>query len=595
MYVRVGPQQWITGHRTATIVSETMNPAHARKHIRDTIEKHVYVDATDEPILDRRTGTLRDSGWLFDFRRALLRPSVLRAVSALFWDTFKDARPLQMCGLEVAAVPLVTALSLLQDSDRPAHAFFIRKSRKKDGLMRMIEGEPAAKDVPVVLVDDILNSGKSFIRQVEVLEELGYTVRAVWAILRFRDESFYDYFRKKSIAVHSVFTLDDFRDSLGVRILTPPDHTPPMMPFCVVWKFASEHPNYAYVVPKSDPVLDADKIYFGSDSGHFWALHQEDGATAWSYKVGFHARGKSIFSSPALTQSGLVIFGAYDGNVYALDTATGKKKWIFWEADYIGSSPAVAEDLGLVFVGLEFGLIKKHGGIAALDVRTGKKVWEYPMAAYTHSSPLYIPEKTQVVVGGNEGIVYLFDARSGTLIWTFATGEASDEELARGLSRFDIKESFAYDATRDLIVFGNHNAQLFALRRKDGSLAWRFDAAEFAYHSTPLIHDGAVYASSLDKRLYCVDLTTGEERWRWHAGARIFASPVLINDKVYIGANTGRLTELDPETGRETAFLTVSERITNKVAYNPKTKRYFLPTFANEVYCLERHDDDEQA
>lgn len=69
-----------------------------------------------------------------------------------------------------------------------------------------------------------------------------------------------------------------------------------------------------------------------------------------------------------------------------------------------------------------------------------------------------------------------------------------------------------------------------------------------------------------------------------------FGSPTIIENNAYIGANTGRLTELDPETSKEKTFVTLTERITNQPAYNPHTKHFFVPTEANELYCLERTD-----
>jgi outer membrane protein assembly factor BamB/adenine/guanine phosphoribosyltransferase-like PRPP-binding protein len=563
-----------------------------REFIKARIESDIFVDGKKEAIVARQQSAPKNSAWLFDFRKVIFRKDVLEAIARTFWEHFNDGTPIQIGGLETAAIPLVTAISLSQPQsfEKPMSAFFVRKSRKKNGRMRMIEGTLASRDVPVVLVDDILNSGKTFIRQVEVLEELGHTVAAIWSILRFRDEAFYSYFREKDIPIHSLFELNDFSDSLGVSNLHYQPPLPPEMPFTIEWKFASKKPNYFYVVPKSSPTIDDERVYVGSDSGYFWAINQKDGSTAWSYKVGFHAKGKSIFSSPAISHN-TVFFGAYDGNVYALDTATGKRKWVFWEADYIGSSPAVAPELGLVFVGLEFGLIRRRGGIAALEVETGKKKWEFPMTSYTHSSPYYIQRKKQVVVGGNDGIVYLFDAKSGELQWKFPTGAPTEEEQMNGFSRFDIKESFAYDAKRDIIIFGNSDANVFAVNRKSGKLVWCFDHAEFGYMATPVIYQNSVIIGSLDKHVYCLDIETGEKKWSWNAGARIFASPTVINDGVYIGANTGRLTELDPATGKERAFITVPERITNTVVYNQKTKRYFLPTFANEIYCLRRDDE----
>ncbi|MDP2655489.1 MAG: hypothetical protein Q8P17_03070 [bacterium] len=49
--------------------------------------------------------------------------------------------------------------------------------------------------------------------------------------------------------------------------------------------------------------------------------------------------------------------------------------------------------------------------------------------------------------------------------------------------------------------------------------------------------------------------------------------------------------ELDPETGKETAFFQAVERITAAATYNPKTKRFFVPTFANEIYCLSKDEE----
>ena len=93
---------------------------------------------------------------------------------------------------------------------------------------------------------------------------------------------------------------------------------------------------------------------------------------------------------------------------------------------------------------------------------------------------------------------------------------------------------------------------------------------------------------SLDKNLYCIDIETGTVAWKFYARARIFSSPIIAEGKIYFGSNDARLYELDPETGKETAFFQTVERITTAAVYNPKTKKFFLPTFANEIYCLSR-------
>jgi orotate phosphoribosyltransferase len=555
--------------------------------IKKALETRAFVRAKDMPFVSRGSGRLKEkAGWLFDVRAILLSPEVLTDIAEEFLDDHQDIKEFQIGGIETAGIPLITASVLLRHKKQGnVSGFFIRKSRKKDGLMKMIEGE-VRSGVPIVLIDDILNSGKSMIRQVEVLEALGYTITAIWSLIRFRDIDAYHYFTNKNIRIKSLFTLDDFTDSLNIRNLEMKESAVTVHPFTVLWRFRAAHPSLFHVVPKSQPAIDSDTVYFGTDKGIFYALNQKDGTVKWSFQTEKHSKGKGIFSSPALS-GGVVYFGAYDGNIYALSAVDGKKKWVSYEADWVGSSPAIAEDLGMIFIGTEFGLFRKRGGILALNAKTGEKLWSYSMPCYTHSSPLYNARTKEVLIGSNDGAAYLFDAQTGTLIWQSPTAVLEQSARDSGFSEHDIKASFVYDKENDNYLFGTMSGSLFAVSRENGSITRTFKT-DFGIYSTPLLYGNKIYVSSLDKHLYCVDAETFEEKWRWDAGARIFASPVCIDDRIFIGANTGRLTELDPETGKEIAFFTVSERITNAPVKNAETGVYFLPTFANEIYALER-------
>ena len=510
-------------------------------------------------------------------------------IAALFWETFGSHYPFQVGGLESGALPIVSAIishGFVQEHTQDITGFYIRKSRKKTGLAQMIEGT-VLHNRKIILVDDLMNSGESFIRQVEVLGAQGYSVFAVWVLVRFRDEAYYKYFRERNIALYSVFSLDDFSDTLGTHNLVSTSSPSRSTNYRVIWKFKGADPNYFYVVPKSEILVDESRVYMGTDQGTMWALHKTDGSVIWSYTVGSHAKGKGIFSSPKI-HNGVLYFGGYDGNVYALDARTGTKKWISFDADWVGSTPAIAEDLGLLFIGLEFGLIRKRGGIIALDLKTGKKKWWFAdMPLFTHATPLYIKEKKQVVIGSNDGAVYLFDAINGKLLWKYQSTILSDDEIASGFSEMDVKASCAYDAAHDRILFLNKKDALVALDRSTGEKKLEFKA-DFGFYASPLINKTHVYAASLDKHLYCLDLETFALKWQWDAGARIFATPLIIENSLYIGSNSGRLTEIDLETGTELSTLSLTERITNKIAYDPATKHFYVSTYANEIYCVEK-------
>ena len=59
--------------------------------------------------------------------------------------------------------------------------------------------------------------------------------------------------------------------------------------------------------------------------------------------------GDTVDSSPTLTADGTVYIGSEDFKIYALDAATGAKKWEYLTDYWVESGPAVGPD-GTVFV-----------------------------------------------------------------------------------------------------------------------------------------------------------------------------------------------------------------------------------------------------
>jgi len=106
----------------------------------------------------------------------------------------------------------------------------------------------------------------------------------------------------------------------------------------------------------------------------FLVPHAHDGSVAWRFRLtpGTQESG----SAPAL-HSGKVYFGSYDGNVYCLDPRLARKWWRFIGADWVGSSPALAPELGSALIGLEFAGRGKRGSVVALDLESGEKAWEH--------------------------------------------------------------------------------------------------------------------------------------------------------------------------------------------------------------------------
>lgn len=529
----------------------------------------------------------RRGGWIFDFRSVLLSPESLNMLTRALWDKIRDYDRIQIGGMESAAIPLVTSLVLkAHQEQKSVSGFYIRKSRKKSGLMRHVEG--TLNDNPIILVDDLMNSGESKMRQVEVLEALGKRVSEIVVVVRFNDLASYEYFHNKGIKITSLFTLDDFNLKKGYDWHTDVS----IAPHTRIWSFSPGKPvNHKHVVPRSVPIIQDNTLYFGTSTGHFWALDKKTGMTQWKFTTGRDRQEKVLLSSPVI-HNNMVLFGAYDGKFYALDTKTGEPSWVFTDCDYIGSSPAVAREHGLVYVGLEHSLPREHGSVVCLKADTGSKVWEYPMPALTHASPLYISEHVQIAIGSNEGVLYLLNAYTGELVWKFETEGGQRYRGFGGFSPGDIKMRAAYDADTDSVAFCSMDGYLYVLDRATGTMRFRVHTEYYdtsvrsGIYGSPLFTKTNIYFAGLDKRVYCHNKETGALVWKFDTSGRIFSTPRMQDGNIFIGSNDGRLYELDAKTGAHLRTTQFTERITNEVVFDQEESSMYIVLETGELHAF---------
>ena len=540
------------------------------ERFRKDIADKAFVRASSQTPIVSQSGE-RFSRWLFDFRALLLSPQWIDTYAELFWERYAQQYPFQVAGMETSGIPLVTAIVMKSvQRGMPVNGFFLRKSRKKTGLMKFVEGTPNTEKV--ILVDDLINSGQTLEKERVILADHSLTVSNIFVILSFRDRSAYASFNEKGVALSCLFTLEDFDLPLHATKsdLIPRDD------FEVVWRYRAPAPSHHLVVPKSAPVFDGERTYFGCTDGIFRAINAVDGTLAWSFKTGRHSKEKGILSSPLL-HTGVLYFGAYDGNVYALDAATGRERWCYSDADWVGSSPAISSREGMLFIGLEFGLFQKQGGLAALSLSDGTLLWQHTFPEFVHSSPLFIPEEELVVIGCNDNTVRAFSSR-GIARWTICTQGAH-------------KASFSYDSVRRCLVFGCMGGGIYAVYAPTGSIVFS-RSADAGIYSTPLLIDNMMYVATLDKKIYALNLDTARYEWVTETSGRIFASPVSFRGSLWCGSNDGRLYRINPHSGKIESFFQTSERIVNKIVFDEKTGHLYVPTHANELYKLHiRHEN----
>lgn len=122
-------------------------------------------------------------GWLLDTRMPMLSGSVMPEVGRVLGERLRAKGIDQVVGFGFGAYALVSAV-VASESNPPFMGGFVREKRKPHGRRRLVEG-PLTRERPVVLLDDILNSGRSAWKAVELLREDGFRVEGMMTLFNF--------------------------------------------------------------------------------------------------------------------------------------------------------------------------------------------------------------------------------------------------------------------------------------------------------------------------------------------------------------------------------------------------------------------------
>ncbi len=106
--------------------------------------------------------------------------------------------------------------------------------------------------------------------------------------------------------------------------------------------------------------------------------------------------------------------GSDDGNVYALNSTTGSKIWIYTMGSPVKSTPTIDENNNNLYVGSD------SGQFSCLDTRTGESKWSIQTGAAIESTAAISGNRT--IFGCNNGNVYILNKYSSNIEWTFDPG-----------------------------------------------------------------------------------------------------------------------------------------------------------------------------
>lgn len=157
----------------------------------------------DEMITDPRGQPI---GWLLDTRIPMLDGEMFNEVGSVLAERLHEKEVRQVAGYGFGAFSLVCAV-LAAPGEPVFKGGFVREQRKPHGRRRLVEG-PVDPDEPVVLLDDILNSGRSATHALALLRGEGFEVAGLMTLFSFTWSSGRDRVEAEGLWVDSLLDLN---------------------------------------------------------------------------------------------------------------------------------------------------------------------------------------------------------------------------------------------------------------------------------------------------------------------------------------------------------------------------------------------------
>ena len=287
-----------------------------------------------------------------------------------------------------------------------------------------------------------------------------------------------------------------------------------------VWQIHDKNVNYT-----SGAGGGVGMVFIGTGDGCVIARDAQTGNLKWVAKV-----SSEILSAPtAFNQITVVRTG--DGNIYGLDSATGKEIWNYDRTvpslTLRGNAPPVISG-DRVFAGFD------NGRLVALDLKSGQSLWDSPLAIPSGRSDLDrmvdvdsapIVQKNTIFVASFHGGVSAISGTDGRILWT------------REIS------SYAGISVGGRYVYvTDEEGSIWALNAETGASVWKKDELKERYPTAPAYYNGHVVVCDSEGYALWMNAQTGEFVYKSRLDkSRIIARSLRAADSLISYSSNGRV------------------------------------------------------
>ena len=335
------------------------------------------------------------------------------------------------------------------------------------------------------------------------------------------------------------------------------------------------------------PVIVNGIAYAGTIQGTLVAVSVTTGKTLWTFDV----KGP-IYGSPTV-RDGIAYFGTSNypwqgviGNyAYALNATTGSLIWqnfLDLGADWV--SPLVNNGTVYFPSALKEGT---SGGFSAFDAKTGALLWKFATPYGIWSSPTMDPTGKNLYVnsgnpcnagtggGGCSGMALDLNPTTGAVIWSNHLADLTGDD--------DLPTTSTYNNGN--VYLGSKNGIFYCLNASTGAIVWQYDTkkrGDSGIFSSPAYYNNRVYFGGGDGFLHALDATKGTLVWSFAMRSlNNVASPAQANGVMYMTSEDHNVYALDASTGkmlwayRIGGTILSSPSISNGVLYVSGSDGYF--------------------
>jgi outer membrane protein assembly factor BamB len=292
---------------------------------------------------------------------------------------------------------------------------------------------------------------------------------------------------------------------------------------------------------------------------------------------------------------GDVIYVASQGKITALQKDNGSVKWqreiekdtapssplscgMGAAASVIYADPVVSDDV--VYVATY------SGKIFAYNTSSGNLLWKYPSEGYVEG-----------IIGGliiENGLIY-FAAVGGTV--TALNAETQQVEWL-----YDTEDTLWASPCMDgdTLFVASYDKRLFAIDINSGNLKWdKPFETDGPITAAPIYDNGVVYIGSLDRGIYAIDAENGQLIWEFNADSDaeytprnwFWATPLMVDGVIYAPNMDGFVYVIDSANGTLITALDIENPMSSDPVLNED--RVIVATQNGDLHSINIEDNSK--